>query len=163
MKSSKKPIIAIAFFNDKKIKGTVHFIEDLAKNDIIIDINLSGLSKNAKHGFHVHEAGDLSDNCTSACAHFNPFGKKHGGPHSKERHVGDLGNLITDANGVAKYQIRDNIITLRNKANIIGRTLVIHEDADDLGLGGEKDSLITGHSGKRIACAIIGYSKKMFV
>ncbi len=30
---------------------------------------------------------------------------------------------------------------------------------DDLGLGMYPDSLTTGHSGKRSACSVIGYSK----
>jgi Cu-Zn family superoxide dismutase len=37
----------------------------------------------------------------------------------------------------------------------------IHDSPDDLGLGGHKDSLTTGHAGKRITCAVIGYSKKI--
>ena len=53
----------------------------------------------------------------------------------------------------------DKIIKLRGKYSIIGRSIVIHEDEDDLGKGKHSDSLITGHAGKRFACAIIGYSK----
>jgi Cu-Zn family superoxide dismutase len=52
------------------------------------------------------------------------------------------------------------MIKLRgSKANIIGRGLIIHADEDDCGLGDYHDSSTTGHSGKRIACAIIGYAK----
>jgi Cu-Zn family superoxide dismutase len=157
---SKQPIKAIAVFDTNKIKGIVYFTEDLKNNNIIIDINLSGLKKNSKHGFHVHECGDMSDKCESMCAHFNPKKKNHGGPESKERHVGDLGNLITDKHGIANYKQIDNVIKLRgNSANIIGRGLIIHADEDDCGLGNEKDSLTTGHAGKRIACAVIGYAK----
>lgn len=153
-------MIAIACFNDK-IKGTVLFYE--SENKVVMEIQLSGFKKNSGHGFHIHEAGDLTDNCMGACAHFNPYHKNHGGIHSKERHVGDLGNIYADASGKVNCQITDHMIKLRGvKCNIIGRSLVIHEDEDDNGLGGEKDSLITGHSGKRIACAVIGYSKKMF-
>jgi Cu-Zn family superoxide dismutase len=160
---SKTPIQAIAVFNEKTVKGTVTFTEDFAHDCILIDINISGLNKNAYHGFHVHEAGDLSDQCTSMCAHFNPYGKTHGCPGMKERHVGDLGNLQTNAYGQAKYRMTDNVIKLRGtKANIIGRGLIIHADPDDCGQGGQTDSLTTGHAGKRIACAVIGYSKTMF-
>jgi Cu-Zn family superoxide dismutase len=158
--TSKTPIKAIAVFDTKKIKGLVYFTEDLANDTVIIDIQIEGLKKNGLHGFHVHQCGDMSDKCESMCAHFNPFGKKHGCPGAKERHVGDLGNLKTNAQGIAQYQQIDDMIKLRGtKANIIGRGLIIHADEDDCGLGGQEDSLTTGHAGKRIACAVIGYAK----
>jgi Cu-Zn family superoxide dismutase len=37
-----------------------------------------------------------------------------------------------------------------------GRSVIVHADPDDFGRGGAEDSKVTGHSGKRIACAIIG-------
>jgi Cu-Zn family superoxide dismutase len=78
--------------------------------------------------------------------------------------VGDLGNIQSDQHGNVNHIFKDHMIKLRGtKCNIIGRGLIIHADEDDLGLGGFPDSLTTGHSGKRIACAVIGYSKKMFV
>jgi Cu-Zn family superoxide dismutase len=147
---------AIAVFQDKKISGTVRFIED-DKDNVRIEIDLVGLRKNAHHGFHVHECGDMSLGCESMCAHFNPYGKNHGCPGEKERHVGDLGNLKTDANGCAKYVMYDDQIKLRGtKCNIIGRGLIIHADRDDCGKGLHETSLTTGNSGKRIACAVIG-------
>lgn len=73
---NKKPIYAIAVFNDN-IKGTVKFTEDLPNKRIIIELNITGLKPNSLHGFHVHEAGDLTDKCTSMCAHFNPFTPLH--------------------------------------------------------------------------------------
>jgi Cu-Zn family superoxide dismutase len=97
------------------------------------------------------------------CAHFNPFGKNHGCPGLKERHVGDLGNIVTNGKGEAKYVFYDNVIKLRGtKCNIIGRGLIIHEDEDDCGAGTNTESLKTGNAGKRIACAVIGYSKENF-
>jgi len=148
---------AIAVFTDK-VKGYVIFTEENDK--IRIDLNLTGLKINSEHGFHVHEAGDLTDNCTSMCAHFNPYGKTHGCPGMRNRHVGDLGNISTDSKGQAKYTFFDDVIKLRgNKCNIIGRGLVIHADPDDCGQGNNTDSLKTGNSGKRIACAVIGYLK----
>ena len=157
-----RPIYAIAVFNED-IKGTVKLSEDLVNNQIKIDLNLTGLKANSFHGFHVHEAGDLTDKCTSMCAHFNPYKKNHGCPGLKERHVGDLGNIKTNHKGEAKYTFYDNIIKLRgSKCNILGRGLIIHEDKDDCGQGDNAESLKTGNAGKRIACSIIGYSKENF-
>jgi Cu-Zn family superoxide dismutase len=159
---SNKPIHAIAVFNDT-IKGTVKLTEDLVNNQIKIELNIIGLNPNSLHGFHVHEAGDLTDKCTSMCAHFNPYGKNHGCPGTTERHVGDLGNIKTNNKGEAKYTFYDDVIKLRGtKCNIIGRGLIIHEDKDDCGQGGNAESLKTGNAGKRIACAVIGYSKENF-
>ena len=154
-------IIATTLFDHPHIKGTVEFEEKGTK--VVIKGNLKSTKyKNSSHGFHIHEAGDLSDKCMGACAHFNPYGKRHGGPTSKERHVGDLGNIRFDARGVAKFRMEDNLVKLRGtKANVIGRSVVIHEDPDDLGMGTHTDSLTTGHAGKRITCAVIGYSKRM--
>jgi Cu-Zn family superoxide dismutase len=158
-----KRIQAIAVFFGDKVKGSVTFTEDFIHNDIEIELNITGLKPNSLHGFHVHEAGDLSDKCTSMCAHFNPYGKPHGCPGMKDRHVGDLGNIQANAKGEAKYTMRDDVIKLRgNRCNIIGRGLIIHEDEDDCGKGGNAESLKTGNAGKRIACAVIGYSKNNF-
>lgn len=155
-----KPIYSIAVFNDS-IKGTVKFSEDLTNNRVKIDLNISGLTPNSLHGFHVHEAGDLSDKCTSMCAHFNPYGNTHGCPGMSKRHVGDLGNIKTNNKGEASYTFYDNVIKLRGTTcNIIGRGLIIHEDEDDCGKGGNAESLKTGNAGKRIACAVIGFSKE---
>jgi len=159
--NARKNITAIAVFFGK-ITGNVKFIQ--RHNDVQIDIQLSGFEPHTKHGFHVHRCGDMSKMCDSMCDHFNPYNKKHGGGHNKspERHVGDLGNIVADMYGNVNITIYDNYISLKNNsANIIGRGLVIHADEDDCGLGigaKRKESLITGNSGKRIACAVIGIS-----
>ena len=161
---SKNPIIATTFFDHPNIKGIIDLYEDIQNNLVIIKGQLkSNKFKNSYHGFHVHEAGDLSDSCMGACAHFNPYNKNHGGPNSYERHVGDLGNIYFDKKGIANINMKDTHVKLRGtKSNVIGRSLIIHEDPDDLGMGGYNDSLTTGHAGARVTCAVIGYSKKMF-
>jgi Cu-Zn family superoxide dismutase len=168
-----KNIIAIACFNNDstskfQISGTVKFTEE--KYKVKIEINLTGLTPNHKHGFHVHESGDLTQKCKSMCAHFNPLNKNHGCPGKQDRHVGDLGNLYTDENGNANYIMYDDVIRLSDfKLSIIGRGLIIHKDIDDCGeyQGDDQDkikaSLANGNAGERIACAIIGYSKDNFI
>ena len=71
-------------------KGTVLICEKPG-GIIEFEVNLSNL-KPGKHGFHIHEAGNLSEGCKSCCSHFNPLGAKHGGLHDKNhsRHLGDL-------------------------------------------------------------------------
>ena len=152
------PIEAICVINQNNIQGTVIFRENFKCKNITIEVDLKGLQP-GKHGFHIHEFGDLTEGCASLCNHYNPFGKNHGGPNDKERHVGDLGNIIANSKGISKMKFDDKIIKLRGKYSIIGRSVVIHEDEDDLGKGDNAESLITGNAGKRIACAVIGYSK----
>jgi Cu-Zn family superoxide dismutase len=154
-------ITAIAFFDGEKIKGTVKFEEIILNNInlVKIKINLIGFEPNTIHGFHVHESGDLTKGCDSMCAHFNPYKKNHGGREDKERHVGDLGNINADSKGDIIMEFNDELIKLQgDEANIIGRGLIIHADKDDCGKGVFSDSKTTGHSGKRIACAIIGHA-----
>jgi len=146
---------------DGKCKGTVLFQEK--NNHTLITVNIENLGKNSKHGFHIHKSGDLRKGCDSLCSHFNPYNVNHGGPDNNRnnRHVGDLGNIESDANGnVINLKIKDNLIKLKGKHSILGRSVVIHEDEDDLGLGGNKESLKTGNAGKRIGCGVIGYSEK---
>ena len=157
-------VIAICYFKDKNINGLIYFIEDIKDDTVIIKGKLtSKIFKNSYHGFHVHEAGDLTNNCMGACAHFNPYNKNHGGPDDEERHVGDLGNIYFDDKGVCKINMIDKHIKLRGIANIIGRSIVIHLDKDDLGKGKDREeSLKTGNAGKRVSCSVIGYSDLMF-
>ena len=142
----------------KKIKGTVVIQEDLINKNVIISVNLSGIPPGL-HGFHIHEYGDLREGCSSLCQHYNPKNKNHGGPNDKERHVGDLGNIEANKKGIVNMKFVDKEVKLRGKYSVIGRSIVIHEDPDDLGKGNHKDSKTTGHAGKRIACGIIGISR----
>lgn len=41
------------------------------------------------------------------------------------RHVGDLGNVIANKEGVAEVCIKDSLISLTGSQSIIGRTMVV--------------------------------------
>lgn len=141
----------------RRVYGVVYFTE-LDDHSVRVTGTLHKL-RPGKHGLHVHEAGDLTDECKSACAHLNPYGTRHGGRDSSERHVGDLGNIVADRQGVAEFDFVDRIIRLRRRTcNVIGRMLVVHEDEDDCGRGGNVESGRTGNAGKRIGCGVIGYA-----
>ena len=131
------------------VKGVVHFTS--TGTGVKIHAVVTGLTPNQKHGFHIHEKGDLSaPDLSSAGNHFNPGGHKHGGPEGTERHGGDLGNLTADANGKATYEATVDGITIDDsKTGIIGKSVIVHEKPDDL----KTDP--SGSSGPRIAGGVI--------
>ena len=148
----KKKQIAVAVF-----KGTV-------EGEVVITDVKGGVRMNAiftrlpkgKHGFHIHTAGDLrGEGCKGACEHYDVGNHTHGGAPSytsKNRHTGDLGNIeLTTKRCRKTYTIKHTSVR-----ELWGRSLIVHADEDDLGKGGFPDSTTTGHSGARIACAIIG-------
>jgi len=54
----------------------------------------------------------------------NPFSKQHGAQSDSERHVGDLGNYETDAQGNAKGSITDQHIKLFGQESVLGVRLL---------------------------------------
>lgn len=148
--------ICVLHANNYGINGVIKITQLPTKLKIEYDIN--GLS-NGLHGFHIHNYGDLTDQCKNACSHFNPYNKNHGSNNSIERHLGDLGNIVSK-NKKSKGIIYNKSISLDvKKINcIIGRSIIVHEDEDDLGKGNDYESLKTGNAGKRLACGVIGFS-----
>jgi Cu-Zn family superoxide dismutase len=138
------------------VSGSVILEQQAASQPVQITLKIKGLTPNALHGFHIHASGDLSNGCLSAGPHFNPEGLTHGAPNSVVRHVGDLGNIQADASGEANYLFTDSVISLSGPNGIIGRAVVVHAGTDDLGKGGDEESLKTGNAGARSACGVIG-------
>ncbi|KAF9151276.1 Superoxide dismutase [Cu-Zn] [Linnemannia schmuckeri] len=144
--------------NEKNVTGTIHFTQENEAAPVHVKAELAGLTP-GKHGFHIHEFGDNTNGCLSAGAHFNPHGQTHGAPTASVRHAGDLGNITADANGKATFDDTDSQLKLIGPHSIIGRTVVVHENEDDLGLGGHELSPSTGNAGGRLACGVIGVTK----
>lgn len=143
--------MAVAVFDKRAVQGEVTFSRE--RSGVRVRATFTKLP--GEHGFHIHKAGDLrGPGCKLACDHFHHGPPaNHGGPpgskNTNERHTGDLGNV---KEGMSySFFLKD-----LNVEELWGRSVIIHADQDDYGLGGKPDSLTTGHSGKRIACAIIG-------
>ena len=142
---------AVAVFSTRSVKGSVLFSN--RKNGLYIEAEFTQLSKGL-HGFHIHKAGDLrGEGCKLACDHYHKGPPcNHGGPPGSkarsERHTGDLGNVTL---GRYSYTLHDVTVS-----DVLGRSVIIHADEDDYGLGEKEDSHTTGHSGARIGCAVIG-------
>ena len=139
----------------QKLCGYISIVED--QNKIThFTLDLSNLPPGEK-AIHIHEKGDPFKCCDNLGGHYNPFNKNHGDISNKEdRHVGDLGNISIDNKGKCFTNFTDNLVRLSGEYSVIGRSFVIHENKDDLGLGNDKNSKINGNSGKRIAYGIIG-------
>ena len=133
------------------VTGTVTFTQT-GPDMVTVNVDLRGLTPNTKHGFHIHEKGDLSSaDLSSAGNHFNPGGHKHGGPESPMAHAGDLGNVTADASGNVRADLTARGITLEpGKDNsIVGKSVLVHAKEDDL----KTDP--SGNSGGRVAGGVI--------
>jgi Cu-Zn family superoxide dismutase len=142
--------MAVAVFQEANIQGEVLFLEK--SGGVEVRASFSKLPSGI-HGFHIHKAGDLrGEGCKGACEHFDTTGSDHGGAPGSDgpRHTGDLGNIRGP-----KFNRRYFLEKVKVE-DFYGRSVIVHEDPDDLGKGPYEDSKTTGHSGARIGCAIIG-------
>jgi len=136
---------------NESVHGTVTFTD--RAGGVLIEAKVSGLTPGA-HGFHIHQFGDVTGlDGKSAGGHFNPDDEPHAGPNDRHRHVGDLGNLVADAQGNATYSRFDDEVRLRGGHGVIGRAIVIHAGEDDL------ESQPTGAAGSRVGYGVIGVAK----
>ena len=70
---------AVAVFQGKLKGSYVSFYQDGPKLPVKINIHVKNLMP-GKHGFHIHEKGNLMKSDCSECAgHWNPYNKEHGG------------------------------------------------------------------------------------
>jgi len=131
------------------VQGRVDFLQ--AGERVRVHAVVTGLKPGSEHGFDVHEVGDCSaPDASSAKGHFNPYGKAHAHYTAAERHAGDLPPLQANADGRAEFVVELGIISLTGgPANISGRSLVVHANADDF------RTQPAGNSGARIACGVI--------
>lgn len=75
------------------------------------------------HGMHIYEMPFIGGDCVSSGDHYNPQKTEHGGKHDWNRHIGDLGNIFADSDGVANFEFTDLLISLTGGYSIINRTL----------------------------------------
>jgi len=149
---------AISVIKSEKVNGTVKFHQCEHHLECVITISMTG-PKNSTHAIHIHEWGDTTNGCTSLGPHFNPTQTTHGSIFNigQPRHAGDLiNNIVFDSGGKFYIRYTDPLVHVYE---IYGRSIVVHDGRDDMGLGGDDESLLTGNAGGRIACAVIGRMK----
>lgn len=122
--------------------GTVNFYQHRSGIGIVIEAAFQHLPPAAAPaflGFHIHENGNCSDNFAHTGMHYNPENAKH------PNHLGDLLPVL-NSSGSAYLAFYDSYL---NIPDIIGRSIVLHENADDF------NTQPAGGSGDKIGCGII--------
>ena len=145
-KARRQAVAVLAPAPNQNISGQVTFLEET--QGIRVTANITGLTP-GKHGFHIHEKGECTGDFTSAGGHFNPEQMPHGAPTATQKHIGDMGNIEADANGVARYNRVFQAMTFSGANSILGKAVIVHAKADDL------QTQPTGDAGGRVACGVI--------
>ena len=141
------------------VTGTLFLYQKTATDKLNINGVIAGLTV-GDHGFHVHELAAITSGCAGAGGHYNAGKVDHGAPGGTvtTRHTGDFGNLTTAAGGSTFVNYSDTIAKLSGVDKIVGRAIVLHAGADDLGVGtgtAEAGSKASGNAGARVACCVI--------
>jgi superoxide dismutase, Cu-Zn family len=134
--------------------GLATFTENA--DGVTVRLLIEGLTP-GEHGWHLHEFGVCESGgdepFSSAGEHWNPTNQPHGAPDAEEHHVGDFGNLVASADGLAEMEITTSDFTFEAGQTSIfdedGTSIVVHEGADDLATDPD------GNSGPRYACGVV--------
>lgn len=129
-------------------KGDVIFTE--TNGTVEMTATLLGLSE-GEHAIHLHEKADCTaDDATSAGGHWNPTFEPHGKWGAEGGyHKGDIGNFTADAegNGTVRFSTDEWCIGCDDeKKNILGKSVIVHQGADDF------TSQPSGDAGARVSC-----------
>lgn len=122
------------------VSGMVRFYQ--LPGGILVEADIFGLPNNASgfYGFHIHEGAECSGvNFAATGGHFSPSTAPH------PQHAGDLPPLLSNS-GRAYLVVKTDRFAL---SDVIGRTVVIHSNADDF------HSQPAGNAGEKIACGTI--------
>ncbi|MEL7039230.1 MAG: superoxide dismutase family protein [Cyanobacteria bacterium J06592_8] len=154
-------IVAVAEIKgapDSQVSGTVTLIENESSEilpTVEVQAEINGLPPNTKHGFHIHQTAKCEPDFGAAGGHFDPgpFGETN--PDANHPfHMGDLPNLVADAEGKAVLTHRTSRVTLSsgplNLFDEDGSAFIVHVD-EDQGTTGLKG----GAGGGRLGCGII--------
>ena len=133
------------------ITGKVTFVE-YSDGMVTMIADISGISE-GEHGIHIHAVGDCSaEDASSAGGHWNPTNEDHGMWGSDAFHRGGIGNISIDSKGNGILSFRTDLWCIScndDTKNILGKSMIIHQGADDF------VSQPSGAAGARIGCGII--------
>ena len=122
------------------LKGMVRFYQ--RSGGVLIEAEVSGLPNNPGgfFAFHIHDGSScMGEGFPATGSHYDSKQNSH------PRHAGDLPPLLSYG-GRAYMAVITDRFSIRD---IIGRTVVIHANADDF------RSQPSGNAGEKIACGVI--------
>jgi len=108
-----------------------------------------------EHAIHLHQSSKcVPPDFTSAGAHFNPEGHKHGIKSPQGQHAGDMPDIFVPASGRVTVEVLVPGVALQpgSAESLLdgdGTAIVIHAKADD------DVTDPAGNSGARIACGAV--------
>ncbi|MFP3592059.1 superoxide dismutase family protein [Chryseobacterium sp. SIMBA_038] len=130
--------------------GTAKFTQK--GNEVVMKLDVTNLTPGI-HAVHIHEKADCSAaDGTSTGGHWNPGKDDHGKWGAEHFHMGDIGNLVANQEGVATLTFKTDKWCLGcadESKNIIGKGMIVHAAADDF------HTQPTGNAGGRVGCVEI--------
>ena len=134
-----------------QVTGEATFTQE-GDDRVRFELTVSNLSP-GEHAVHLHEKGDCSaEDASSAGGHWNPTMKPHGKRgDGTSYHKGDVGNMTVgnDGKGTMNLMVKGWSIGGADTTNVIGKSVIIHEKADDF------TTQPTGNAGGRVSCGVI--------
>ena len=144
-----RAIARIGEANESGLNGVAAFTQ--VGDSVSLVVRLRNASQ-GEHAVHIHEKGDCSaPDGTSAGGHWNPTGVAHGKWGEGEFHLGDLGNVSANEQGMARLQMTTNLWEMNTGSaiDVVGKAIVVHTGPDDF------TSQPSGNAGPRIGCGVI--------
>ncbi len=135
--------------NESGVAGKASFTQ--IGDNIKLVVSIANASA-GEHAVHIHTTGDCSaPDGKSAGGHWNPTGVAHGKWGEGEFHLGDIGNMTVDDQGMGKIELTTNLWEMNTGSDIdvVGKAIIVHAGADDF------VSQPSGNAGARIGCGVI--------
>ncbi|MFY9242854.1 MAG: superoxide dismutase family protein [Polaribacter sp.] len=147
---TKTAVATISAKSGSNVSGKVTFTEKDGK--VMMIAELQGLTE-GEHAMHIHAVGDCSaDDGSSAGGHWNPTEEDHGKWMANPFHIGDIGNLVANAEGKGTIEKETDLWCINcedETKNIIGKAIIVHSGIDDF------MSQPSGAAGSRVGCGEI--------
>ena len=134
---------------DNQANGSAIFVRESGRTTL--QISLQNTPRGV-HAVHLHQTGDCSAyDASSAGAHWNPAGAKHGAWGKPPFHLGDIGNVTVGEDGTGSMNLTTHLWSIGTAADndLLGKAVTVHAKSDDF------TTQPSGAARDCIACGVI--------